>query len=200
MPRNFSLTGLRSPEWSDPLTIIRVVVGALVVLNLIAAAFTFHLFGRSAEQTAQEVAATQRELAAARVRLIKTRQIEEKVDKARGEGDIFLATYMTPRRTTYSTVVAEMQQAAESAGMTWKEGTIAPLDPVKGSDDLSMMTVTASFEGQYSNLLKFVNELDRSKRFLIIESLVAAPQPNGKTLSAQVKINTFVRDDNGGAL
>jgi hypothetical protein len=48
--------------------------------------------------------------------------------------------------------------------------------------------------------LKFVNLLDRSKRFLIIESLVAAPLPDGKTLSTMVKINTFVRNDGAGAL
>jgi len=34
----------------------------------------------------------------------------------------------------------------------------------------------------------------------IIESLVAAPLPDGKTLSTMVKINTFVRNDGAGAL
>ena len=107
---------------------------------------------------------------------------------------------MTPRRTTYSTVVSEMQQDCETAGLTWKEGSIAPLEPVKGSEDLSMMTVTVGFEGTYPNLLKLINLLDRSPRFLIIDQLSASPQPNGKTLSANLKVNTFVRDDNGGSL
>jgi Tfp pilus assembly protein PilO len=204
MPRSFDFgafaASARERGWKDPVSITRIVLAVLVVLNLVAAAFAFHLFGRSAEQTAQEVREAQSALGQARAHLMKTRQISGKVDKARGEGDEFLAAYMTTRRTTYSTIVSELQQAAESAGMTWKEGTISPLDPVKGSDDLSMMTVTASFEGQYDNLLKFVNLLDRSRRFLIIESLVASPQPNGKTLSAQVKINTFVRDDTGGTI
>ena len=123
-----------------------------------------------------------------------------KVQKARGEGDQFLTLYMTPRRTTYSQVYAEIQDAAEKSGMKWKEGTFSPPDPVKGSDDLSMVSLSVSFEGPYPNLLKFVNLLDRSKRFLIIESLVAAPLPDGKTLSTMVKINTFVRNDGAGAL
>jgi hypothetical protein len=63
-----------------------------------------------------------------------------------------------------------------------------------------MVSLSVSFEGPYPNLLKFVNLLDRSKRFLIIESLVAAPLPDGKTLSTMVKINTFVRNDGAGAL
>jgi Tfp pilus assembly protein PilO len=204
MPRGFDFASftvsIRERGWKDPLSLVRLVLAVLVVLNLVAAAFAFHLFGHSAEETAEEVRQAQLAVGQARMHLMNTRLVAEKVDKARGEGDEFLAAFMTPRRTTYSTIVSELQQAAESAGMTWKEGTIAPLDPVKGSDDLSMMTVTTSFEGQYENLLKFVNQLDRSKRFLIIESLVASPQPNGKTLSAQIKINTFVRDDRGGAI
>ena len=97
-------------------------------------------------------------------------------------------------------IVAELQKAAEAANLKLKEGTIAPLDPVKGSESLSMLTVTAGFEGTYANLVKFVNELDRSPRFVIIESLAATPLPANNTLAITIKVNTFVRDDNGGAI
>ena len=204
MRRNFDFNAvfesLRALDLREPRAFMGVTAGVLLLLNLVAAAFAFHLFGSSPAEVAQQLQSTQQELSAARAKLSSTRQVSGKVQKARGEGDEFLTLYMTPRRTTYSQVYAEIQDAAERSGMKWKEGTFSPPDPVKGSDDLSMITLSVSFEGPYSNLLKFVNLLDRSKRFLIIESLVAAPLPDGKTLSTMVKINTFVRDDGAGAL
>jgi Tfp pilus assembly protein PilO len=204
MRRNFDLKAIlesmRGMDLREPGTGMGIVAGVLLVLNLVAAAFAFHLFGSSPADVAQQLQSTRQELSAARSHLTLTRQVAGKVQKARGEGDQFLTLYMTPRRTTYSQVYAEIQDAAEKSGMKWKEGTFSPPDPVKGSDDLSMITLSVSFEGPYQNLLKFVNLLDRSKRFLIMESLVAAPLPDGKTLSTMVKINTFVRDDGGGAL
>jgi Tfp pilus assembly protein PilO len=204
MRRNFDikaiLESIRAMDLREPGSLMGVVAGVLLLLNLVAAAFAFHLFGSSPAEVAQQLQTTRQDLSAARARLALTRQVTGKVAKARGEGDQFLTLYMTPRRTTYSQVYAEIQDAAEKSGMKWKEGTFSPPDPVKGSDDLSMITLSVSFEGPYPNLLKFVNLLDRSKRFLIMESLVAAPLPDGKTLSTMVKINTFVRDDGGGAL
>lgn len=178
-----------------------VIVAALVLMNLVAAAFAFHLFGSSPAELRQDLLTMQGTVAQERVALNNTRRIAVKIEKARTEGDQFLSAYMTPRRTTYSTIVSEIQKAAQNSNLTLKEGTtIAPLEPVKGSEDLSMMTITASFEGAYPNLLKFINLMDRSPRFLIIESLAATPQANGKGLSAVLKINTFVRDDTGTEL
>ena len=58
-----------------------------------------------------------------------------------------------------------------------------------------MLTVTAGFEGTYPNLVKFMNALDKSQRFLIVERLQAAPQSSSPNLQVTVKLNAFVRDD-----
>jgi hypothetical protein len=70
---------------------------------------------------------------------------------------------------------------------------------VEGSDTLSQITISAAYEGTYANLTKFVNLLDKSPRFLIIESLTAAPQQTnvGDTLSVTIKLDTFVRLEPG---
>ena len=46
---------------------------------------------------------------------------------------------------------------------------------------------------------KLINLLDRSKRFLIIESLTATPRPKGDSLAVNIRLNTFVKDDKDGA-
>ena len=100
-------------------------------------------------------------------------------------------------RSTFSAVLGELNQAAEKVSLKPKEGQYA-LEPVEGSDTLGMMTISANYEGAYPNLTKFINELDRSPRFLIIESLQAAPQPVGTVMNATFKLKAFVRDETGG--
>ncbi len=58
-----------------------------------------------------------------------------------------------------------------------------------------MMSISANYEGTYANLMRFVHELDRSPRLLIIEGLNAAPEQSGGNLNISMKIDTFVRED-----
>ncbi len=76
------------------------------------------------------------------------------------------------------------------------------LQQVEGSDTLYQMSISAAYEGNYASLTKFVNQLDRSPRFLIIESLMAAPQQsNGaELLSVSIKLDTFVREETGNPI
>lgn len=58
-----------------------------------------------------------------------------------------------------------------------------------------MMTIVANYEGTYTDTMKFVNQLDKSPRFLIIDSMVAAPQTGGAVLNVTIKLNTFVKEE-----
>jgi hypothetical protein len=199
MPRNFSLPAM--PKFGatplaalkDTQVRIRLVLGVLLVANLIAAGFAFHLFDESPEQLASQVLTTRRQILDQVKRLNRTRMLSGKVDTGREEGTKFISTYMTSRRATYSTIISEINQMANFAGMRSKEAVMG-LDAIQGSDSLDVMTITASFEGDYKNLLIFINQIDRSKRFLIIESLAASPQQNLK-LQVTLKLNTFVKED-----
>jgi hypothetical protein len=123
------------------------------------------------------------------------------MEQAKGEGDQFLGSWITGRRHTYSTIIGEITQSAKTAGMKMLDASIAPLDPIEGSADLELMTITVNFEGGYPQLMKLVNAIDRSHRLFIIESLQVAPQPRGDVLNVALKLNTVVRDENeGGAL
>lgn len=190
LPRfTFPLASLK-----DTRVLVRLLLGMLLAANLIAAGFAFHLFDDSPEQLARQVQSMRQQVVGAIVKLNRTRQIAGKVGKGREEGSKFIETYMTSRRATYSTILTELNQTAAQANMKAKDALIG-LDAIQGTDSLDMMTVTASFEGSYQNLVKFINLLDKSKRFLIIENLAAAPQQNGDVLQVTLKLNTFVKED-----
>ena len=92
-----------------------------------------------------------------------------------------------------STIQGELVQIAKEAGITYQPTTWTP-EPIEGSDTLGMMTINAGCQGTYAALSKFVNLVDKSPRFLIIESMVAAPQQTGQILNVTVKVDTFVKE------
>jgi hypothetical protein len=119
------------------------------------------------------------------------------VQLARQQGDEFLAKYFMDIRTTSSQIDEELLKAAKDAGVR-QLPTGYEHQPIEGSDTLEMLTITEGIEGSYEGLTKFINLLDKSPRFLIIENLqTAAPQQNGKSLNVQIKIDTFARQEPG---
>jgi Tfp pilus assembly protein PilO len=182
----------------DPRVLVRLALGILLAANLVAAAFAFHLIGPSPEALNQQLAASRAQLPAAQLMLKRSRLLTSNIDKGKAESERFLATYFSNRRYTFSTIISAINDAAKSAGMTRKEATFASLDPIEGTDDLEMLTVSVNFEGGYPQLVKLVNLLDRSPRFLIIESLQVASPPKGDIYNVTFKLNAFVRDVPGG--
>jgi type IV pilus assembly protein PilO len=176
---------------------VRVGIGALLGLNLVALYFTLFPMGGSADDLDRQLSSLRSQLAQKRVALERSRRIGGNVEKGRSQGDKFLDQYFLARRTAYSTIVGELFQAAKRAQIRPREHAYTT-DPIDGSDTLSMMSITANYEGSYSDLLHFVQELDRMPRLVIIETLNAAPvQGQNGLLNVTMKLDTFVREDNG---
>jgi hypothetical protein len=184
MPRSFSRLRLGAKGWW------------LIALVATAAAgwIANNPPGGSAEDLKQQLGILEAQVTAKRALLASTRQHVAAVEQGRSEGDKFLNEYFLARRTAYSTLLSELVGAADRAQIKPKEHAYAT-EPIEGSDTLSMMSISANYEGTYANLMRFVHEIDRSPRLLIIEALNAAPQQTGGTLNISMKIDTFVRED-----
>ena len=197
MPRSFNLP----VKWNvarlkEPRVALRAVAVALLVANLAAALVAWKPFGGSEADLRRRESALQAEVARLDARVARARALVAKVETARAEGDQFQARYVTGRRTTFSVIQEELNRIAKEAGIKPREASIV-LEPIEGSDTLSMMTINAGYEGSYANLAKFVNLLDKSPRFLIIESMTATPQSGGANLTVSLKLDTFVKEEPG---
>ena len=190
MRRNFSLPA--QFKLKDPRVSVRIVLGALLVANLVAALIVFRPFGGSAEDLARQQQQLRQQLTAAQAKLEKSKVVVAKVEQARKEGEQFLIKYITDRRSTMSTVEEELVRMATEAGVTAK-GDTKNLTPIEGSDSLLQMTMSEVYEGEYDKIARLVNLIDRSQRFLIISSMVAAPKSNSKLLTVTLRLDTFVR-------
>jgi hypothetical protein len=174
-----------------------VLLGTLLAANLIAAGLVMWPLGGSAEELEiQRVKLTQ-QVRDQTISLDRARLNTAAVEKGRHEGDAFQNEYFLKPRTAYSTLLVELMAAANQSKIVPREHTYST-EPIEGSDTLSMMVISGTYDGTYTDLLRFVNAIDRSQRLLIIESLNAVPQQNAGKLSVTMKMNTFVRAEGSG--
>src|SRR5215471_8087742 len=196
MPKNSSGVGQPvSPAAMarNPKTVARLVVGALLAANLVAAALVVFPPGGSVDELQRQATTLQAQISANQPLLERTRQHLAAVEKGRDSGDQFLSGYFLSSRTASSTLLSELSEAASRAKIKQRDFAYST-EPIEGSDSLSMLTITANFDGAYRDVMSFVHELDRSPRLLIIESLSVAPQQGSNVLSVSMKIDSFVRE------
>ncbi|HUI79872.1 MAG TPA: hypothetical protein VLY24_18225 [Bryobacteraceae bacterium] len=192
MPRDFK------SAIKDPRVVMRVIIGALLAANLVAAIVAIKPFGGSADDLRREQADLRRQLTGMQQHLANTKRLVDKAESARRDGDDFIGTYFTDRRAAYSTVMAELERMAQEAGIKLRQDSLE-LNDIEGSDTLKMMSITVAYEGPYGGLTKFVDLLDKSPRFLIIESMQTSPQQGGTLLTVSLKLDSFVREGAPGA-
>jgi len=183
----------------DPRVVMRALIGVLLAANLVLAVIALKPFGGSADDLRQEESSLRGQLAALQAKVTGGTRLVSKVETARREGDQFLAKYVTDRLVMASTVTEELVRMAKESG-----GSYLPIttnqEPIEGSDTLGMLTINLGYQGTYANLSKFVNLVDKSPLFLIIENMQLAPQQSGQNLNVSVKLLTFFRDQPGASL
>ena len=198
MPAKLNLQSLlsRLPErWvKDPRVTVRAVLGVLLLANLVAAAVVFRPWGGSSEDLQLRLVQLRADYRQRRETVERLQKVVQTVEKTQAEADRFLAKYFLDRRTAYSTILSELNTLAQEAGIKPKEHSFTA-EPIEGSDTLGTMVITGHYEGTYADLIHFVNLIDRSERFLTVESLQATPQPSQGTLNVVLKLNVFVRGE-----
>ena len=194
MLRNFKSLGPGVRGQTDPQFVLRVLIGVLLGCNLIAAGILLFPPGGSAEDLERELASLQGQEVSKRALVEKTRQHVAAVELGRAEGDQFLSQYFLGRRAATETLLTELGEAAAGSKIRERDRSFS-FEPIDGSDTLLMLSITATYEGEYGDLLHFVHEIDKSPSLMIIESLSAAPQTGSKILSITLKLDTFVRED-----
>ena len=176
-----------------PKKYVLAVLGALFAFDLVFYLVAIEPLGRREAEQQALLGALTRQIEAKTSEVAQLQLVVSKVEKARGEGDGLLQGITLPRRTGFSTLLGELLEAAERAGIDTREGNF-DIEPIEGTEEYGMISVNANFQGQYENLVRFLNQLDRSSQFLIIDSLAATPRTDSNDLQFTMRLNTLLRE------
>ena len=174
-------------------TQVCVALGLILLFDLVFYFFAVKPLSAREQKKRTSISILSQQVKQRTEQVAKLKMVVDKVEQARSEGDKLIEEITLVRRTTFSTLVAELDSAARESGVEPREGAY-DVQPIEGAEHYGMVTISANFRGRYENLVKFLNRLDRSENFLIIESLGAAPRADSEELNVTMKIDTFVRE------
>src|SRR3984885_15768464 len=106
---------------NNPRAVIRLGLGVLAVANLVALYFVIRPIGGSAQDLSQQALDMHSAIRQQQGVLDRTRLLAGKIQSGRGEGDTFMSSYFMPRRTAFSTIMAELNNLAGQAKITSRD-------------------------------------------------------------------------------
>lgn len=124
---------------------------------------------------------------------VPLRGIDQKLAQAQKDGTTFIDRRLPSR---YSDVVAELGKLASANQISI--GSVAYASTPGDLPGILNLEMHAGLAGQYVNLVKFLNAVERDKMFFIIDSIGLTGQ-GGKTgqpsglVHLDVKVDTFLR-------
>ncbi len=172
---------------------VLIGLGVLAAFDLLFWAFAVRPTAQREADQRTRVQILERQIEEKSAAVEQLREAARRVGSARGEGDKLTAELTFERRTTFSNLMRELGEDASQAQVEVREVSFNS-DEIAGNADYGMVSINANFRGQYANLVRFLNMLDRSERFLIIERLGAFPREDTGDLQITMRIDTFMRD------
>jgi Tfp pilus assembly protein PilO len=184
---NFNTTGLAL--W------LRVAVVAAAILNLVAIGLYLMPPGGSRHDLVQQEEAIRRDTQVRRGATERLKLVSHNVELGGEQTQQFAAHYFLPRRTAYAVLVTELIRLSNEAGLQEGQRTYSE-EPVEGTNNLTLLTINANYQGSYVNLMKFVNQVDHSDQLLILDTLNASPQQQGSgVLTMNMRFLSIVTED-----
>lgn len=116
--------------------------------------------------------------------------IRDHLPQVQRDCDDFFAKQFLDGATAYSTIVADLGEIAKSTGIRTSGVTFKQRELEKRG--VSEVEVTTTVEGEYGNLVRFVNGLERSKNFYLLDSLALASSAGGN-IRLNLHLRTYLR-------
>ena len=172
---------------------LRWAAGFLALLNAVALYFYLSPPGGNRQDLELESVQVKTQIRAAQMQAAKSRELAASVQTASEQATAFSSKYFLPARTADATVYEEIYRMGTASGLQERDATFAK-EPIEGSEDLTLLSITANFEGNNASLMKFLNEADRSPMLLVLEMMQAAPQQRNNQINATIRFQAIVRE------
>ncbi|HUB51871.1 MAG TPA: hypothetical protein VL986_06985 [Terracidiphilus sp.] len=186
------MTGERTTTWRErlaaPLTwhyvgfavLLVVAVGLAVRVGLDWAAIDTHASDALAEKQVQ--------LRALDIKTAPLRGLDKRVDASRAEKSEFIERRISP---DYSTISDRIVALGVGSGVR-----LTRLEYSQGAPgtELTEIQMDAGITGQYPQIMKFINSLERDKIFFLIRTMSLTGQQGGM-VSLRLQLSTWLRPE-----
>ncbi|MBV8069852.1 MAG: hypothetical protein JO270_08115 [Acidobacteriaceae bacterium] len=172
---------------------LKITLAGLVLLNCIALFLYLDPPGGSRAQLQAQSQSVRMQVAAARGQAHRLETVSNNVQMGSMQSADFEAKYFLERRQAYEAVLAEIQRIAQIAGLQERDAVFSE-EPIEGTDDLSLLNMTANYEGTYTALTRFLFESDRSPMLLMLDSMAASPQQKAGLITTSIRFQAIIRE------
>jgi Tfp pilus assembly protein PilO len=174
---------------------VRAGLLGLLLIDGLFFFFSFRPMGTSFTQQNEDLKALREDAKNKREIVDKLRKTESTLTESSRLGEQFYERRFLPAETGFGTIMEEVDRLANSNGV--HKGAVSyGLSQVKDRPDLERISIDTVVEGEYSKIVRFVNQLEQSHLFLIVDSL-GVSSGKGKTVTVSVKVITLFRAPKG---
>jgi Tfp pilus assembly protein PilO len=193
MSKNFDW--LNIGHGNGPTLWLKIAAGALALLNAVALFLFLAPPGGSRHELLDQDASIRRNIQAHRISTERLKTVSAKVQLGGDQTEKFASKYFLPNRTAFTALMGELLRMSNAAGLREGQRTYSQ-EPIEGTDDLTLLTINANYQGNYADLMKFLNEVDHSDHLLILDTLTATPQQQGTgVLNVVARFLAVLRED-----
>jgi type IV pilus assembly protein PilO len=185
-----------SSKWrerlSSPLTWHYVGFGIMVVL-VIGLSIRFGLDWAATNGRSTDALATKQvELKGLDLQTAPLRGLDKRVVESRSQIEEFYKKRIPPNYSSIATRVGELQVKSEVrlSGLQYTQGPPGA--------DLTGITMDGGISGTYSQIMRFVNSLERDQTFFVIRGMNLTGQKAG-LVNLRLKVSTWLRPEDAAA-
>ena len=167
-------------------------VAALLVVVLYVVA---HLLFLSQSLKAHDADAFNRQhtmLTTARLQAQPLRGLDSKIAASTQDADAF---YQERLPYAYSQVLSELGRLTQKTNVRWANAQYTQTSVLSGMNALTELHIDASVSGDYRPIVEFINNLERSRMFFVINSINLSGQQTG-IVNLRIHLTTFLRAPN----
>jgi Tfp pilus assembly protein PilO len=171
----------------------RLIIFGLVLLVVADIALAFYGWNLSAGRPQDELAVLTRNRDLLRADITRAQEIRKKIPAIQEDCDQFEQS-LYPASKGYSSVSAELDSIANKAGLSLESSGFRQSE-IKGRD-LQQVEIEAVVDGSYSQVVHFLNGLQRSPNVYAVEALDAkadSVQGSNGRVRVQLHIKTYFR-------
>ena len=165
------------------------IAALLGAISVFSAAYSLFPIGPTPEEKWREASQITLEHKTKLAQTAPLTDISGKIGKAQKDIQRFYAERLPAR---YSYVSEEIGKLASQNGVQLSGVRYSPAE--SEITDLQRLTIEANLTGEYSHVVKFINAVERSKMFLLINTVNLAPEQQGGNVTLQIQMQTFLRN------